>query len=35
MPKVDLVYDKQKKKIYNSTVYNADFINKQLFIYFK
>lgn len=29
MPKVDLVYDKQEKKIYNSVVYNADFDQRK------
>ena len=29
MPKVDLVYDKQEKKIYSSTVYNADFDQRK------
>ena len=29
MPKVDLVYDKQEKKIYSSIVYNADFDQRK------
>lgn len=29
MPKVDLVYDKQEKKTYSSTVYNADFDQRK------
>jgi hypothetical protein len=28
-PRIDLVYDRQEKAIYESTVYNADFTNKK------